>query len=81
MEAPGLGIQLELPLPATATAKQDPSHKCATDTTAQDNARSLTQWARPGIEPKSSWILVGFVTAEPQLELQNNFRHKPFKWH
>ena len=24
---------------------------------------------RPGIEPASSWILVGFVTAEPQREL------------
>ena len=25
------------------------------------NARSLTHWGRPGIEPASSWILVGFV--------------------
>ena len=24
----------------------------------------------PGIKPKSSWILVGFVTSEPQWELQ-----------
>ena len=37
-----------------------------TYTTAHGNARSLTHWARPGIEPKSSWILVGFVTTEPQ---------------
>ena len=29
--------------------------------TAHGNARSLTHWARPGIEPKSSWILFGFV--------------------
>ena len=29
-------------------------------------ARSLTHWARPGIEPVSTWVLVGFVTAEPQ---------------
>ena len=29
----------------------------------------LTHWARPGIGPTSSWILVGFVTAEPQCEL------------
>ena len=25
-----------------------------------------THWARPGIKPTSSWILVGFVTTEPQ---------------
>ena len=33
------------------------------------NARSLTHWAVPGIKPMSSWILVKFVTAEPQWEL------------
>ena len=32
-------------------------------------AGSLTYWARPGIEPASSWILVGFVSDEPQREL------------
>ena len=40
----------------------------ATYTTAQDNAESLTHWAKPGIEPGSSRILVGFITAEPQWE-------------
>ena len=29
----------------------------------------LTHWARPGIELASSWILVRFVSAEPQCEL------------
>ena len=38
-------------------------------TTANGNAGSLTYWARPGIKLKSSWILVGFLTAEPQQEL------------
>ena len=33
-----------------------------TYTTAHGNARSLTPWVRPGIEPESSWILVGFIT-------------------
>ena len=33
------------------------------------NARSLTCGAGPGIEPKPSWILVWFVTTEPQQEL------------
>ena len=32
-----------------------------TYTTAQGNVRPLTHWARPGIEPTSSWILVGFI--------------------
>ena len=33
----------------------------ATYTTAQGNARSLTHWARPGIEPAPSWFLVRFI--------------------
>ena len=32
-----------------------------TYTTTLGKARSLTHWARPGIEPTSSWMLVGFV--------------------
>ena len=32
-----------------------------TYTTAHGNAGSLTPWARPGIEPTSSWFLVRFV--------------------
>ena len=31
-------------------------------TTAHINARSLTHWARPGMMPTSSWMLVGFLT-------------------
>ena len=33
-----------------------------THTTAQGNPGSLTYWARPGIEPPPSWILVRFLT-------------------
>ena len=35
----------------------------------------LSHWARLGIKPASSWVLVGFVTAEAQWELltSNNF--------
>ena len=40
-----------------------------TYTTAHDNARYLTHWASPGIETASSWMLVIFVSAEPQWEL------------
>ena len=32
-----------------------------TYTTAYSNAGSLTHWSRPGIELKSSWILVRFI--------------------
>ena len=31
--------------------------------------KSLTHWMRPGIKPGSSWILVMFITTEPQQEL------------
>ena len=40
----------------------------ATYTTAHVNARSLTHWARPGIEPTTSWFWVGFISAVPQRE-------------
>ena len=33
----------------------------ATYTTAHSNAESLTHWARPGIEPEFSWMLVEFA--------------------
>ena len=36
---------------------------------SHSKAGSLTHWARPGIEPESSWTPIGFVTAEPQQEL------------
>ena len=42
-----------------------------TYTTAHDNARSLTHWARPGSEPATSWFLIGFTSAAPWLELHH----------
>ena len=55
-------------------SKQSCSHWCmpepqqrriraasATFTTAHSNAGSLTHWPRPGIEPATSWFLVGFI--------------------
>ena len=33
-----------------------------TNVAACYNAGSLTHWERPGTEPRSSWILVGFLT-------------------
>ena len=38
---------------------------------ACSNVKSLPHWARPGIKPTSSWILVRFSTAE----LQRQFLH------
>ena len=67
MEVPRLGIEWELQLLAytTATATPDLSCICNLYTTAHSNAGSL----KPGIESKSSRILVGFVTTQPQREL------------
>uniref|UniRef100_A0A8D1PM88 von Willebrand factor A domain-containing protein 8 n=1 Tax=Sus scrofa TaxID=9823 RepID=A0A8D1PM88_PIG len=55
MEVPRLGVELDLQLPAC--------------TTAHSNAGSLTHWVRPGMEAVSSWMLVRFISAEPQQEL------------
>ena len=55
MEVPGLGIKSELQLLAF--------------TTATATLGSPTHGARPGMEPTSSWILVGFVSAAPQWKL------------
>lgn len=67
MEVSRLGVKLELQQLAytTATATPDPSRICDY-TAAHSNARSLTYWVRPGIEPAPSWILVRFVTTEAQ---------------
>ena len=46
-----------------------------TYTTAHGNARSLTRWARPGIEPAASWFLVGFVSPAPQRERWTIFKN------
>ena len=70
MEVPRLGGESELQLPANA----EPQHHqiralSATYTIAQGNTRSFTHSVGPGIKPTSSWILVEFVTTEPQWEL------------
>ena len=42
---------------------------------SHSNSRSLTHWARPEIEPTTSWFLVRFVSAAPQRELWENTLH------
>ena len=47
--------------------------------TAHGNARSLAHRVGPGMETASSWILVTFVSAEPQCELLWNYLlHRKF---
>ena len=72
MEIPRLGVELDLQLLAytTATATQAPSCTSVTYTTARGNTRYLTHWARPETVTPSSWMLVGFVTTEPQWKLR-----------
>ena len=76
-QASNSGFELELQLlayaiaTATATVTQDLS--LVGHTAAHGNAGSVTRWARPGIKPMSSWILGGFVTAEPRWKLPNIF--------
>ena len=64
MEIPRLGLELELQLLAYVTA--------------HGNARSLIHWARPGIKPTFSWLLVRFVSTVPQQELSIFFFKLPF---
>ena len=45
-----------------------------TYTTAHANAGSLTQWARPGIKPASSWILARFISTVPEFCCGNSFQ-------
>ena len=70
MEVPRLGIESELQLLPTPQPQQCSIWAAsATYTTAHGKALSQTCWARTGIEPASSWILVGFISTVPQGEL------------
>ena len=51
----------------------------ATYTTVHGNTRSLTHWARPGIEPSTSWFLVGFFSTMPRQELPITLFFKKYK--
>ena len=72
MEGPKLGVESELQLPATAM--QDLSHICDLH---HNSGKHSTHWARPGIEPKTSWFLVRFISAAPRQEL---LKPNIFKW-
>ena len=44
-----------------------------TYTTAHGNTGSLTHWARPEMEPTTSWFLVRFVSTAPWWELPDGY--------
>ena len=58
MEVPGLEVKLELQLQSAPQPRQHQLQATsATYTTACSNARSLTHWVRPGIDPTFSGTL------------------------
>ena len=61
---PRLGVKSEL-----QPQQHEIQATSVTYTMAHGNNRSLTHWARPGIKPASSWILVWFIFTAPQWEL------------
>ena len=72
MKVPRLGVKSSYS--CQPTPQPQPQHHrirtaFGTYTTAHSNTRSLTHRARPGIEPATSWLLVGSVSAAPQREL------------
>ena len=58
MGIPGLGVRNGCQ-PTPQPLQRRIRATSAIYTTAHGNAGSLTHWARPGIEPASSWFLVG----------------------
>ena len=70
MEVPRLGVESELQLLAytTVTVTSDLSCICYLHHSS-GNTTSVTHGARPGIEPSTSWFLVGLVSAAPRREL------------
>ena len=77
MEVPRLGVKLEVQLPvyATVIAMWDPS--CVSDL-HHSPWQCRIPMARPGIKTASSWILVGFISAEPQKELPEILKSDQF---
>ena len=77
MEVPRLGAELEQQLPDSPQSQQHQIWaESVTYTTTHGNAGFLTHWAEPGIEPAFLWILVGFVTTEPQQERHGSILFK-----
>ena len=79
VEVPRLGVKWSCSCQPTPQPEQHGIWAVSmTYTTAHGYAKSITHWSRSGTEPISSWILVGFVTAEPRWELQRHLKKNPF---
>ena len=72
MEVPRLGVESELQLQSYTIAIAMPDLSRVFDlhhSSQQCSILNPTHWARPGIEHRSSWFIVRFVSAAPQWEL------------
>ena len=72
MQVPRLGVKSELQLPAytTATATPDPSSVCDLHHSSQQcQILNPLSEGGVGVEPETSWILVGFISSLPEWEL------------
>ena len=70
MEVPRLGGQIGAVAAGLRHSHSNGGSTSVTYITAHGKAGFLTHRARPETEPESPCILVGFVTAEPQREIQ-----------
>ena len=66
MEVPRIGVKLELQLPAYTAATLDPSHVYDLHQSSQQRWISDPLSRARDLEPVSSWILIGFISAAPQ---------------
>ena len=63
MKVPWLGVELELQMKSIPQSQQLGIQAISANYDAAcGNAGSLTHRARPGVEPASSWTLIGFLT-------------------
>ena len=83
VEVPRLGVQSELQLPVYIHHSHSNTiwASSVTYTTAHSNARSLTQWVGPGIEPTTSWFLVRFISIAPRQGLLGQIFLTPLMSH
>ena len=69
VEVPRLRVESAVARPTPQPQQLEIPALSSIYTTAHGNARSVTHWARQGIEPETSWFLAGFVSTEPGQEL------------
>ena len=70
MEVPRLGVESELQPLAYATATATWGLSCICNLHHSSGQLGCpTHLVRPGIKPKTSWILVGFISTAPQWKL------------